>query len=240
MLIASSSRPLYFQVKESIKNSIASSDLKPGHRLPGERQLMASYEVSRVTVRQAIAELVYDGLLYRHHGKGTFVAPSRIERPIARLVGYGEELTNDGLDSTISVVNSGFEDPSDELKHKLKLRNGDKVLNVTRIFLAGGEPLLLDRAYLTPEVGKFLLAVDLTKDLFYPIFEQYGIKITRGEQEIRAKVCSQKEAQLLKTVPGLAMLSVTRLTFAQNDIPVSFSLALYRGDRYGYKVELKR
>lgn len=240
MLIASSTKPLYLQLKESIKNKVVNKELKPGDKLPGERQLIELYSVSRITVRQAIAELVNDGILYSHHGKGTFVASTKIERPLAKLLGYGEELSNDGLETKIAVLRSGFEMPTNEVKEKLRLKDGEKVYAVTRVFSTLDEPLLLDRAYIPPELGNLLATADLSKDLIYHIFELYGIKITRGEQEIRATVCSPKDAKLLNVGSGLEMLSIARLTFAKDDIPVSYSRALYRGDRYVYKVELKR
>jgi len=86
VLYPGSAKPLYKQLKDVLKQKITAGEFKPGEALPGERQLMETYGVSRVTVRQAIAELVNEGLLYRQHGKGTFIAPKRIERPLARLL----------------------------------------------------------------------------------------------------------------------------------------------------------
>lgn len=240
MLYPGSAKPLYEQLKDILKQKIMAGELKPGEALPGERQLMDTYGVSRVTVRQAISELVNEGLLYRHHGKGTFVAPKRIERPLARLLGVAEELALEGMQIEIKVIKTGAVDPTLEIRKELQLPDGETVFLVTRLIVAEQQPLLLDRSYFPPTIGQLLQNMDLSRDLIYTQLELYGYKIYNAEQRISAGRASREEATYLKCKIGSPMLVVKRTTYVEGGLPIAFSHTIYRGDRYEYRVNLQR
>lgn len=240
MLYPGSAKPLYEQLKDILKQKITAGELQPGEALPGERQLMETYGVSRVTVRQAIAELVNEGLLYRQHGKGTFVAPMRIERPLARLLGVAEELALEGLDIEIQVIKTGFQEATLEARQELQLAAGEAVFGVTRLITAAHQPLLLDAGYFPPAIGQLLQNVDLSKDLIYTQLELYGYKISNGWQRISAGHASREAARYLQCRAGSPVLVVKRTTYVEGGLPIDFSTAIYRGDRYEYHVNLQR
>lgn len=240
MLYPGSAKPLYEQLKAILKQKIASGELKPGEALPGERQLMDIYGVSRVTVRQAIGELVREGLLYRHHGKGTFVAPKRIERPLARLLGVAEELALEGLEVAIKVIKRGMEEPTSEIRHELRLAEKEPAFCVTRLINVAGQPLLLDYSYFPQSIGQLLQNLDLSKDLIYTHLELYGYKISNGRQRISAGRASREDALHLQYRQGYPVLVVKRTTYVEGGLPIGFSHAVYRGDRYEYTVILQR
>ncbi|MEW8958368.1 MAG: GntR family transcriptional regulator [Moorella sp. (in: firmicutes)] len=240
MLYPGSAKPLYEQLKDILKQKIASGELKPGEALPGERQLTDIYGVSRVTVRQAIGELVKEGLLYRHHGKGTFVAPKRIERPLARLLGVAEELALEGLEVAIKVIKSGVEEPTPAIRHELRLAEIESVFCVSRLITVAGQPLLLDHSYFPQAIGQLLQNLDLSKDLIYTHLELYGYKISNGMQRISAGRASREEARYLQYKPGFPVLIIKRTTYVEGGLPIDFSHVVYRGDRYEYIVNLQR
>ncbi|MDN5362727.1 MAG: GntR family transcriptional regulator, N-acetylglucosamine utilization regulator [Moorella sp. (in: firmicutes)] len=240
MLYPGSAKPLYEQLKDILKQKITAGELQPGAALPGERQLMETYGVSRVTVRQAIAELVNEGLLYRQHGKGTFVAPKRIERPLARLLGVAEELALEGLDIGIQVIKSGLQEAPPEARQELQLAEGETVFGVTRLITAAHQPLLLDASYFPPAIGQLLQNMDLSKDLIYTQLELYGYKISNGRQRISAGRVSREEARYLQCRAGSPVLIVKRTTYVEGGLPIDYSRAIYRGDRYEYHVDLQR
>ncbi len=240
MLYPGSAKPLYEQLKDIIKQKIASGEFKPGEALPGERQLMDTYGVSRVTVRQTISELVNEGLLYRQHGRGTFVAPKRIERPLARLLGVAEELTLEGLEVEIKVIKTGIQESTPEVRQELQLAESEPVFCVTRLITAGQQPLLLDHSYFPQAIGQLLQNLDLSKDLIYTQLELYGYKISNGKQRISAGRASREEARYLQCNSGSPLLIVRRTTYVEGGLPIDFSHAVYRGDRYEYHVSLER
>lgn len=240
MLYPGSAKPLYEQLKDIIKQKIASGEFEPGEALPGERQLMDTYGVSRVTVRQAIGELVNEGLLYRQHGKGTFVAPKRIERPLARLLGVAEELTLEGLEVEIKVIKTVIQESTPEIRQELQLAEGEPVFCVARLITAAQQPLLLDQSYFPQAIGQLLQNTDLSRDLIYTQLELYGYKISNGKQRISAGRASREEARYLQCKLGSPVLIVKRTTYVEGGLPIDFSLAIYRGDRYEYHVSLQR
>lgn len=240
MLYPSSAKPLYEQLKEILKQKINGGEFKPGEALPGERQLMDAYGVSRVTVRQAIGELVNEGLVYRQHGKGTFVAPQRIERPLARLLGVAEELALEGLEVEIRVIKTGIQESTPEVRQELQLVEGEPVFCVTRLITAARQPLLVDKSYFPQIIGQLLQNVDLSNDLIYTQLELYGYKITNGRQKISAGLASREEAGYLQCKAGSPVLVVRRTTYVEGGLPIDFSHTVYRGDRYEYRINLQR
>lgn len=240
MLYPGSAKPLYEQLKDILKQKILAGELRPGEALPGERQLMETYGVSRVTVRQAISELVNEGLLYRHHGKGTFVAVRRIERPLARLLGVAEELTLEGMQIEIKVIKTGAVGPTPEIRKELRLPEGETVFLVTRLIVAEQQPLLLDHSYFPLTFGQLLQNMDLSRDLIYTQLELYGYKIHHAEQRISAGRASGEEAKHLQYKKGSPVLVVKRTTYVESRMPLAFSNTVYRADRYEYKITLWR
>ena len=240
MLYPGSAKPLYEQLKDILKQDIDNGDFKVGEALPGERQLMDLYGVSRVTIRQAIGDMVNEGLLYRIHGKGTYVAPKRIERPLARLLGVVEELTKEGFKTDIKIIEVGNKESNPEISQHLKLAKSETVFLVSRIILADEQPLLLDYSYFPRSIGQFLSNTDLSKDLIYEQLELYGYKISDGTQRISAGRASQEEAKHLLCKVNSPVLVVKRTTFVEGELPIDYSISIYRGDRYQYNVNLKR
>src|SRR6266699_3597029 len=88
--------PLYYQLKEVLKQQIRAGHLAPHTAIPSEPELVSSYHVSRATVRQALTELVHEGLLYREHGKGTFVCEPRVQQTLSELSSFSEEIRRRG------------------------------------------------------------------------------------------------------------------------------------------------
>ncbi len=240
MLIPGSSRPLYCQLAEILREKIGQKDLKPGDKLPGERKLMEQYNVSRITIRQAIRELVNEHLVYSCHGQGTFVAQARLERPLAKLYGFAEELAQEQLDPEISVIKCSVEKPSPEVAQALRLGPDDNVYSIIRVISALGGPLLIDYGYLPEALSHIFATANLQLDLIYKVLEHYGIRIAGGDQSIEAGECSAGDAKLLGVKRGMKVLVVSRTTFAQEEVPIFYSKAIYRGDRYAYKLRLER
>ena len=240
MLIQGSSKPLYCQLVEIIREKISKKEWKPGDKIPGERKLMELYDISRITVRQAIKELINEHLVYSCHGQGTFVAQTRLERPLAKLYGFAEELSQEKLDHEISVIRTGIEKPLPEVAKALHLGPDDNVYSITRVISALGGPLLIDYGFLPDTLGHIFATSNLQLDLIYKIIEQYGIRITGGDQSIEAGECSAEDAKLLGVKCGMKVLVVSRTTFAQGEVPIFYSKAIYRGDRYAYKLRLER
>jgi GntR family transcriptional regulator len=240
ILYSGCAKPLYEQMKKIIIQKINSGEYLPEQSLPGERVLMKQFGVSRITIRQAIGDLVNEGILYRRHGKGTYVANKRIERPLARLLGIAEELAAENRDIAIRLLESGVRVPTAEIGQALGLNPLESVFMVKRLVITEQIPLLIIYDYFPDAIKYVFESCMLDRDIFYAQLEACGYKIGHGEQRIGAGAANQDEAHHLKYQKGAPVLVVRRTTFDTNHTPLAYSHITYRGDRYEYFITLKR
>jgi GntR family transcriptional regulator len=240
-LIPGSSRtPLYHQLVDALKAKIQDDSLKSGDKLPSEHELMKEFGISRITVRKAVSELIADGLVYSLHGKGTFISKKRIQHTLGRMLGFIEELELDGIRTEVDVVKSGFEAPTHHLIEVLGIEPTDQIFMLERLISANGEPLFIEYAWFPKTFSRFIATADLRKAVLYHVFELAGLRLMHALQEIRAGRAAAAESNLLKVKKYSPVLLIDRITFAGADLPISFSKAVYRADRYSYKVDLSR
>ena len=145
--------PRYAQVARRLTEAIERGEYLPESALPAERELAASLGVSRVTVRQAIAQLAERGLVVRRHGSGTFVSPSaqadRIQHPLSRLTGFTEDMRLRGLSAGGRVLSFELARPSAQEAVTLGLSAGQQVYRLRRLRTAGGEALAVEESTLS-------------------------------------------------------------------------------------------
>lgn len=232
--------PLYHQLKADIQAKVASGELQPDQQLPGERHLELQYGVSRTTVRQAITELVHEGVLERRHGVGTFVAHRRVKQSLSSLMGFAETLYEQGLPVRIEVLEKGAATPPAQAAKALDLAAGAYCSHVSRRFWLNNAPLYIDNIYLPDSIGALVMNAPLESEPIYSIVERHGYRIADGVQTIRAVSLARSEAALLECKTGLPGLLVERTTYLDNGVPLEYSVSLYRGDRYEYKTKLMR
>ena len=232
--------PLYRQVKVMITHELQAGAWKPGESIPSEQYLAVRFKVSQGTVRKAIDELAADNLLVRRQGKGTFVA-THAEQQIAyrflRLVpdaGGALGMERRLLDCRRTRA------PAD-VARALAGKSGDAVVQLRRLLLAGAKPVVLDEIWLPGKLFKGLTADRLAdyKGPMYGMFEaEFGVRMIRAEEKIRAVPADVDTARLLALKPGAPLLSVERLSFTYGDKPVELRRGLYSTEQHFYRNEL--
>jgi len=229
--------PLYLRVQEQIKSAVSAGNLKPLEALPGERDIAGAFNVSRVTVRKAIAGLVEQGLLTQRQGSGTFVAaqPQRLEQPLSRLTSFTEDMRLRGLEASVKWLTKTVTLASPDEAMRLSLSPSDKVCRLKRLRLANGVPMAIECA--TVPV-RFLADPDLVTTSLYTVLEANGALPVRALQRLRAANLSASDAALLEVPPGSAALAIDRLSYLENGTPVEFTQSYYRGDTYDFVAEL--
>src|SRR5215467_11208158 len=140
--------PLYYQLKEVLKQQIVSGHLAPNTTIPSEPELVAQYRVSRATVRQALSGLVHEGLLYRQHGKGTFVSEPRIQQPISELTSFTDEMRHIGKRPGGIVLVSELVRGSHTIREQLHLADAEQAIRLERLRTANGTPIAYQMTYL--------------------------------------------------------------------------------------------
>jgi len=232
--------PLYQQIKGLLTQGLQGGEWKPGEAIPSETELAARYKVSQGTVRKAIDELATENLLVRRQGKGTFVATHAEQKTQYRFL----RLTPD--DGRAGGMERRFLDcrrmrPPPEVAHALDLKGGDVALQVRRLLLAHGTPVVLDDIWLPGSLFKGLTAERLTeyRGPMYGLFEtEFGVRMIRAEEKLRALAAGAEEAALLAVPSGAPLLDVERLSFTYGDRPVELRRGLYNTASHHYRNEL--
>lgn len=232
--------PLYQQIKALITQGLQAGAWKPGEPIPSEVELAQRYKVSQGTVRKAIDELATENLLVRRQGKGTFVAThaeERVQYRFLRLVpddGSAERMTRRFLDCR------RLRAPA-EVARALDLRAGDSVVEVRRVLSFRGRPTVLDDLWLPGALFRGLTAQRLAdwRGPLYGLFEsEFGVRMIRAEEKIRAVAADGPTAALLEVPPGAPLLSVERVAFTYGDRPVELRRGLYDTRDQHYRNEL--
>lgn len=230
--------PLYLQLKRWIEGVILAGEVVPGHALPSERDLAIRANVSRVTVRKAVQQLVGEGVLVQRHGSGTFVAPhtERVEQSLSQLTSFTDDMARRGMIVRSEWLERGVFLPSPEETMSLGLSAGEKVARINRLRLHQDLPLAIERASVSAE-----LIADPNKigDSLYKFLETREARPVRAVQRIRAANISETDAALLQVPIGSAGLQIERLSYLKTGRVVEFTRSIYRGDAYDFVAELR-
>lgn len=232
--------PLYYQLKTHILESISAGEYAPGQMLPSERELQERFGVSRATVRQALAELVNEGVLERRQGIGTIVAPKRIAPQLLRLTSFTEDMRGRGHAAGSQTLTASCVAPPPNVRERLMLAPGESVWEVYRLRLADGEPIGLQQLYVPAWLG--LDEQDfLQMTSYYRLLEsKSGVTVQWGHELLNARTATAREARLLQTKTGSALINVERVSYDQQERPVEHVFFVYRADRYVYDLTLYR
>lgn len=230
--------PLYLRLRRSIEDAVKRGALLPGDALPSERDIAASADISRVTVRKAIQDLVQHGVLVQRHGSGTFVAPrmERVEQSLSRLTSFTEDMARRGLDVRSVWLDRGVYAPSPEEMMALGLSAEAMVSRVSRLRIANDTPLAIERASIS---AGFLPDPNAIGSSLYAALESRGCKPVRAVQRISATNLGEADAELLDVAPGSASLNIERISYLPSGKVVEFTRSIYRGDAYDFVAELR-
>lgn len=240
MLDRSSPVPLHFQLRSYLLQQIESGALKPGDAIPAERELVSRFGISRITVRQAIGDMMAEGFLYRQHGKGTFVRSHRIEQELSTLTGFVEEMAARGLTPGAKLISAEMVESDRKIAAALQIQPGDQALKILRVRLANGELMALEVTYYPADVGERLLKEDLEGGLWALLEDKFGIEIDWADETIGCVVPDETIARHLGCKKGTAVLVVERTTYTPDGRPMEWCRGYYRADRYSYRARLKR
>ena len=218
--------PLYYQLKERLTQQILEGDFQPGTLMPSERELSDRYSISRMTVRQALGEMVKEGLLLREQGKGTFVAEPKITQGLLRLTSFSEDMQSRGLKPDSHVRAVYVQDAPPVVAAALGLSEKAQAFEVTHV------PVMLFPG---------LVHEDLHTSSLYTILEEkYGVKIKSARQSIEVGLSNRVESDCLGISLGSPVLQMERVTYDADEHSFEFVKSVYRGDRYKLHVELHR
>lgn len=233
--------PRYYQLKEIMRERIRSGEWKPGDLIPSERELGEKYGISRMTARQAITDLVNEGLFYREQGKGTFVSRHKITQQLINLTGFTEDIQARGQRPSTKVLSAQMCPADDTTAERLRIEPGHLLFCLHRLRLANDEPLAIEFSQVSFVGCEQLLEEDLEQNSLYRLLEsKYGLPLMEAEQELEAGLAGNEEAHLLKIPVGSAVLFTRRTTYTDRNKPIEYAKAVYCGNKYTFYTQMKR
>ena len=243
MLNPREATPLYEKLRSILRKQIGEGRYLPDQAIPSERDLCRQYHISRITVRQAIAEMINEGVLYRKQGKGTFVARRKVNQGLSRIVTFSRTVMDIGMQPSTRILAHGLEPADLELAGILKLPGASQVLKVVLLGSGDDQPLVVYESYFAPEIGKKMLQEARIKEKQKLPFSSYdlygkntGVYPAKVNQALEAVAADERQARLLKVPRGTALLKVTSVFMARDRSPVELRRALYRGDYYKFNI----
>ena len=233
-LQADSSSPLYHQLMQRITADIERGTYPTGSRIPPEHELEQLYQVSRVTVRRALAELTSEGLLERKQGKGTFVSMPRGNLQLKSLHSFHDSCKLNKVTPSTDVIHVKETAADSTDAAELNLSPGARVLETLRVRRADGIPVVLERNRFSMAYA-YLQDLDLTGSL-YGLLREYGVEPKLAVHDVSLRFAAEEEAHLLDIKAGIPLVCLHEVIYDQRGRPLHNSIQLIRGDRFVFRI----
>ncbi len=232
--------PLYLQIKTVIQKQIETGELQIGDRASSERELSETFNVSRMTARQALKELEQEGYLERIRGRGSFVAVPKVQESLLELVSFSEDMRRRGLKASSKVLSITVQTPERQIASRLEISLSTKVFCLERLRYAASSTMSYEKSYLPETLVPNLDKEDLNNSLYQLLASKYDIRLSAAEQSLEGLMANQHQAKLLEVPIGSVLLKLERVSRDEQAKPVEFVQAFYRADRYIFTAQLKR
>lgn len=231
--------PLYCQLMEILISEIQ-TNMQEEDQLPSEREICEQFNVSRATVRQAMQEMEQEGYIYRSHGKGTFVAPQKVNQELLKFYSFTEEMKKMGKNPSSKVLNFEIIDSEKKISKKLAIEENTKVYKILRLRLADNKPMMIETTYLPYDRFPGITRAELEKTAMYEVFTQrFAAKITSAKEKFQPVTTNREEARYLQVAKEIPSLKIERFTY-ENDHIIEYTVSIARGDKFEYCITLEK
>lgn len=241
LVVKSSEPPKYLRIRDWLMDRILSSSLAPGDKLPSESDLTRQFDVSRVTVRQALEALRDDGIIESRHGRGWFLRRLCAVQNLGRLQGFGEMLAPMGVEARSEVLDLAEVPAPEPVAAAFDLPKGSAVMQIARLRIASGRVMSYDLSYFTRDVGSRLQEHDLArKDIFALLERALDIQLGFADVTIEIGPAEDMPARRLGIASGTPIFKLTRLTHDLRGFPVDFEYIYGLPETHQFKVRVPR
>ncbi|WP_226781712.1 GntR family transcriptional regulator [Oceaniglobus trochenteri] len=225
--------PLHLRLRQAILDEIAAGTWKPDQQIASERELCERYGISRITARRAIADLVNDGVLVTASGKGTFVAGKPLKQELQPLVGFVDDMREQGFEVHSRLLDLRRIEASPDLAEALEIGEYSPVVHLKRLRMSGAHPLVIQSSYLPEHLCPGLLRLEFdNRSLYQTLRDDYGLHLVSGSTTIEAAIATDDEAGLLGLKPGGAVLRTAQTTRLEGDEVIELCRASFHGGRF--------
>ncbi len=240
MLDENNALPLYYQLKEALKAEIQKGTWQEGQKIPSERELMESYNVSRATVNKSLNLLLLDGMITRKQGVGTFVSRTKYTQDLIGELSFNQQVIKQGLMPSSRVIYQGIETKLTDHAFDvfgLEERDGG-IIKILRVRSVNGEPLILEFLYIPKQYAPNILSQDLEKIAVFEYLENTcHLKFTHSTLEIEPVAMDEFVSEHLKIETGIPALSLERIIY-KGAQAIVIQKRIMRGDRGKFTLTL--
>lgn len=233
--------PKYFIVKKAIVENIDNDLYHSNEAIPSEKKLMELYNVSRITIRKAIDELVTEGYLYKIQGKGTYVKADEGSNNLFSITSSTEDVQKMGMIPSKKTKISRIEFASPKRAKALEISTNDQVEVIGRISYADSEPLNYTIAFLPEKIFPGLTEHDLEHESLYKLInDQYGVRITKARRTIEAVLAKDEISKYLELEEGMPIILFRCVTYGivnGKETPIEYFKCYYRTDKYKFYID---
>ncbi|MFB1049924.1 GntR family transcriptional regulator [Paraliobacillus sp. JSM ZJ581] len=232
--------PIYYQLENLIRTQIERGEFLAGDALPSERVYAETYNISRMTVRQAINNLAIEGLIVRQKGKGTFVAEKKFQQALQGLTGFSEDMFARGLQPSNKTIHLEEIKPTPMIAAKLMIDLNEPILMIKRIRLADQAPISLETIYTPTKIVDKATFSNINVSFYQYVEQQLGLTIAHATQEIESSLATKYEQKYLTLKKGDPVLSMRRTTYLSDGMPFEYVMSAYRADKYIFTLQMPR
>jgi GntR family transcriptional regulator len=234
-------QPLYARIKDALRQRIVDGTYAPHSQMPSEHELCATFGVSRITVRQALGDLQKEGLIFRLHGKGTFVSKPKAVQNLTSLQGFAEAMASSGYEIINQVRAFRIVKADRHQAHRLDVAEGSELVEIRRVRLLNREPVSLECTWIPEPIGRRLASADLvTRDIFLILENDCGIPLGHADVTVDAILADAEIAAALGVEAGSPLLRIERLTHDAAGRPIDYEFLYFRGDAFQYRLRIDR
>lgn len=228
----------YLRIKKDIENKINNGNYKSGEKIPSERKLCELYGISRMTARQAINELVKEGIVYREKGRGTFVSsPNFLQRNVKS---FTDTLRERGFAPKTNVIEFSTVYNLKEISKTMGVPFETRFYKIKRLRLGNELPMALETVYIQKDKCHDLNKHDVSNSLYKILEEHYGYKIENISCDIDACIANNIMMKIFDMKKSRALLKISGISYAQDGEKVFYEESYYRPDLYKYRVDIYR
>lgn len=227
--------PLHRQAEELLRSMIQEEEYRNGKLLPNEVELSKSLNISRNTLRQAINKLVFEGLLVRKSGYGTYVAPPDVMSNARNWMSFSQEMAAQGMTVQNFELHMSWKSPLPEVEEFFGTKDR-KMLCLERLRGKPDLPFVLFISYFNPAIP-MTVSEEMSRPLYEILDKSYGIKVKTSREQVSARGASRELADRLGIEEGAPILVRKRYVLDVNDMPVEYNVGYYRADSFTYFIE---
>lgn len=236
-----SEKPLYFQLKQIIKEDIARGKYKAGEQLPPEAELCEIYGLSRITARRAIADLVEEGILHRQRGKGTFVREMKVARELISVGSFFDITTASGKTPSSQILSSAVIPADEKMAAVFEMEVGEPVLDLHRLLYIDNEPFIIENSQYPlkhlPDLEKHISEAASTYNI---LKKRYNVELVRSQKTLEVVFASEREAGLFQCDRGAPLFAIEKKSFDKDNRPLHVSNSLYLTSKVMFTIDVDK